>query len=93
MSWREQPEFVLAFKISKVKTDSKGQVMSIEEYSDGATLGLSEPTGEEDAFWIVQQSDVKEESKFVVLEGKERVTYALADDSEEDDDEAALEFD
>lgn len=96
MSWKEQPEFVLAFKVSKVETDSKGQVTSIEEYRDGATLGLSGPTDEEDAFAIVQQSDIEEENKFVVLEGKDRVTYAFADESEEeeeDDDGVALEFD
>ncbi|KAH8699352.1 hypothetical protein GQ44DRAFT_632845 [Phaeosphaeriaceae sp. PMI808] len=89
ISWQGSSEFVLAFKVSKVRVDKAGNVVSEDEYLKGAFLEhtpqkeISADTSVE----VVQQPGVEEGfSATTVREGDDLVAFGVPEDDDENDD-------
>jgi len=90
VSWDGSTDFVLAYKVSKVKVDKQGKVKEEKEYLKGAYLELK--TADTEPLKLVVTSverpdpDVKC-STFTVAEteGEDTVTFGVVEDSDDED--------
>ncbi|KAF2683622.1 hypothetical protein K458DRAFT_418596 [Lentithecium fluviatile CBS 122367] len=90
ISWEGSTEFVLAFKVSKVRVDQSGKVKREEEYLKGAFLEVKPEKGEpvKLAVDVVKQTSVEEGfSATTVVEGDELIAFGVpeADEGDQED--------
>lgn len=90
VSWNGSTDFVLAYKVSKVKVDKLGKVKKEKEYLKGAYLKLTTADAEplKLAITSVEKSEPDVECiTFTVAEteGEDTVTFGIVEDSNDED--------
>lgn len=89
ISWEGSTEFVLAYKVSKVKVDHSGNMKKEEEYLKGAFMESRAESGEPIKLAIIEvqkpQPDAEFKS-FMVAEGVRSVNFGVPEDEPDSDE-------